>query len=146
MKKLQFIFMLTLIPLCMFSQQSIQKKALPLVNYNYNVNMPLTAVERAQIIEAYGESAEKLVFSIPHRLKSIKNILRNRVEVKLIVNKNEKKVWPKLSEVSGVEKSKSFDRNNFNPLIYGFNFNTRIGATYQIDNTNYFIIIKSQYQ
>ncbi|WP_179335919.1 hypothetical protein [Winogradskyella costae] len=146
MKKLQFIFMLMLMPLCMFSQQSIQKKPLPLVKYNANVNMPLTAVERAQIIEAYGESSEKLVFSIPNRLKSIKNILRNRVEVKLIVNKNGKKAWPKLSEVSGLEKSKSFDRNKFNPLIYGFNFNTRFGATYQIDNTNYYIIIKSQFQ
>ena len=81
MKKLFTILSLILIPLCVSGQQSKQKNPLPLVKYDDNVKLPLTAKERSQIIEVYGDYAEKHVFSNPQRLKSIKHILRNRVEI-----------------------------------------------------------------
>jgi hypothetical protein len=151
MKKLLIILVLLILPLCASSQQSKQRNPLPLAKYNDNVKMPLTANERAQIIEVYGESADKLVFNIPHRLKSIKHILRNRVEIKLITDENSKKACPKLSEVKVFESEdseldKTFNPNNFNPLKYNFNFYSRGAAMYQVDDTNYYIIIKSQYQ
>lgn len=151
MKKLLFILTLLLVPFCVFSQQSKHVNPLPLQKFNDNVKLPLTTKERAQIIEVYGDSADKLVFNIPNRVKSIKQLLRNRVEVKLITNENDKKACPKLSEVTDFEQSDSganspFDPSNFNPLKYSFDFYSRSAAMYQVDNTNYYIIIKSQYQ
>ncbi len=151
MKKLLTILTLILIPLCVSGQQAKQKNPLPLAKYNDNVKLPLTANERAQIIEVYGESADKFVFSNPHRLKSIKHILRNRVVIKIIMDEKNKKACPKLSEVAVFddmesEIDKTFNPNNFNPLKYNFNFYSRAAAIYQVDNTNYYIIIKSQYQ
>ncbi|WP_179339842.1 hypothetical protein [Winogradskyella ludwigii] len=153
MKKVLFILALILMPLSMFSQQSTQKQPLPLAKFNDNVNLPLTANERAQIIEAYGESADKLVFNNAHRLKSIKHILRNRVVIKLITDEKNKKPCPKLSDVtkfstegSDLKNNQVFNPANFNPLLYVFEFYSRASAMYQVDNTNYYIIIKSQYQ
>lgn len=142
---------LILMPLCVFSQQSNHKNPLPLAKYDDNVKLPLTAIERAQIIEAYGESADKLVFSNPHRLKSIKHILRNRVVIKLITDEGQKKPCPLLSDVTNPDDLDSkvietFNPDNFNPLKYNFNFYSRSAGMYQVDNTNYYIIIKSQYQ
>ena len=149
MKKLLTILSLILIPLSMTGQQSKHKNPLHIAKYDDNVKLPLTAKERAQIIEVYGDSADKLVFSNPHMLKSIKHILRNRVIIKLITDENKKKACPKISEVSLFEDSESdkvFNPNDFNPLKYNFNFYSRAGGIYQVDNTNYYIIIKSQYQ
>lgn len=151
MKRLLTVLALILIPLCVLGQKSKQRNPLPLAIYNDNVKMPLTANERAQIIEVYGDSADKYVFSNPHRLKSIKHILRNRVEIKLITDDNNKKACPKLSEVDvfeGIDSdvNKTFNPNSFNPLKYNFNFYSRAAGIYQVDNTNYYIIIKSQYQ
>ena len=56
MKNLLIITALILMPLSVFSQQSNHKNPLPLAKYNDNVNLPLTAKERAQIIEAFGDS------------------------------------------------------------------------------------------
>jgi hypothetical protein len=153
MKKLIIIITLILIPLYISGQQSEHINPLPLAKYNDNVNLPLTANERAQITEAYGKSADKLVFNNPHRLKSIKHILRNRVEIKLIIDQSNTKPCPKLSEVSffdgsssGTKKEEPFNPNNFNPLKYNFDFYSRAASMYQVDQTNYYIIIKSQYQ
>ncbi|WP_417861168.1 hypothetical protein [Winogradskyella sediminis] len=151
MKNLLIITALILMPLSVFSQQSNHKNPLPLAKYSDNVNLPLTAKERAQIIEAFGDSADKMVFSNPHRLKSIKHILRNRVKVKLITDKNETKPCPMLSDVTNSEdldsrNNKPFDLDSFNPLKYDFNFHSRSASMYQVDNTNYYIIINSQYQ
>lgn len=153
MKKLLTILIVILMPFLVLGQQSIQKHSLPLAKYNDNVKMPLTPVERAQIIEAYGAHADEYVFSNRHRLKSIKHTLRNRVVIKFITDEKNKKACTKLSEVSifnglvpDLKRDRSFSPNNFNPLKYNFEFHSRTGAMYQVDNTNYYIIIKSQNQ
>jgi hypothetical protein len=149
MKKLLTILTLILIPIVVCGQGSKQRSPLPLAKYNDNVDLPLTAKERAQIIEVYGDSADKLIFNIPNRLKSIKNILRNRVVIKLITDEKSKKPCPKLSEVSWFDESETgevFNPEIFNPLKYNFNFYSRSAGIYHVDNTNYYIIIKSQYQ
>jgi len=153
MKKLLTILVVILLPISLFGQQKTQKSPLPLAKYDENVKLPLTTKERSQIIEVYGDYAEKYVFSDANRLRNIKQILRNRVVIKLITNKNEKKPCPKLSEVSlfdnyvsGIERDRVFDPKIFNPLKYNFEFHSTSASMIQVDNTNYFITIKSQYQ
>ena len=153
MKKAFIAIVLIINNISVYGQQKEHKNPLPLATYNENVNLPLTTKERNQIIEAYGESADKLVFNQPHRLKSIKHILRNRVEIRLITDEKNKKPCPKLSEVSffnnSVTPSKTktaFNPETFNPLNYNFEFYSRAASIYHVDGTNYYIIIKSQYQ
>jgi len=153
MKKLLTILVVILLPLCLFGQKKTQKIPLPLAKFNENVKLPLTAKERSQIIEVYGEYAEKYIFSNSNRLRDIKQILRNRVVIKMITNRNEQKPCPSLSEVSlfnsfvpSLERDKNFDPNTFNPLKYNFQFHSTSASMFQVDNTNYYIIIKSQYQ
>ena len=144
--------------LCLFvfntnAQIKTTKQSLPLVNYNTNVNSPLTLVERQQLEEVYGDKLHEHVLSKPERLKAIKNIFRNRISVVEIANPNNQKETKLLSEVplfdyyvSNLKRDVTFNKNNFNPFKYNFDFYSRGTSMYQVDNTNYFIVIKSQHQ
>lgn len=133
----------------MFSQSSRKQK---IVSYDNNVNSPLTSSERAMITEVYGNKANANVYTIPQRLKDIKNILRNRVEIKVISNPNDQKECTLLSEVpllnyyvDDLQRDSNFDPQSFNPLKYLFNFYSYGTHMYRVDNTDYFILIKSQH-
>lgn len=135
------------------AQKSKSQQPLPVIEFRDNVDLPLTANERAQIDEVYGEFAEEFVYSKPFRLKSVKNILRNRVIIERIEDNGKKKDCTKLSEVTvfnsfvkDVSRDENFDPKDFNPLKYNFLFHSRSAAIYHVDNTNYYITIKSQYQ
>lgn len=136
-----------------FSQTNkIRQQSLPLVTYNSNVNAPLTAKELSQINEVYGDKTQEDVLNHPQRVKDIKNILRNRVVIKLDES-GTMKSCPLLSEVSlfnlyvpDLTRDKSFNPREFNPLKYNFNFYGLGALMYKVDNTNYYIIIKSQHQ
>ena len=104
------------------------------------------------INEVYDEYAQQFILDNPNKLKSIKNILRNRVKI------YEEKVkdlssLKKLSQVSlfktfndKLERDIVFNPNTFNPLKYDFNYNSREKTKrYRVDNTNYLIVIRSQY-
>lgn len=144
--------------LCLFvfstnAQSKVSKQSLPLVNYNTNVNSPLSSVERQQLEEVYGNKLQEYVLSKPERLKAIKNILRNRVSIVEIANPKNQKETKLLSEVSlfdyyvsNLKRDISFNKNTFNPLKYNFDFYKKGASMYQVDNTNYFIVIKSQHQ
>ena len=123
------------------------------VTYNSNIDKPLTVAERAMINEVYGSTANKNIYSKPQRLKDIKNILRNRVEIKEISNPSDQKKCTLLSEVPimdyyvyDIQRDATFNPDTFNPLKYLFNFYSYGSHMYRVDNTNYFIIIKSQHQ
>ena len=153
MHKLLTILTLMLLPICVFGQQKSPKQPLPLAKFDKNVELPLTAKERQQILEVYGDKADKYVFSNKNRLKTIKQLLRNRVIIKKITDENEKKPCPKLSEVPlfntyvpELERDQTFNPQDFNPLKYNFQFYSVGTYMYQVDNTNYYIIIKSQHQ
>ncbi|MCD2260963.1 hypothetical protein [Psychroserpens luteolus] len=137
----------------MFSQSANTSRKQKTVNYNPNVNSPLTNSELALINEVYGNKANANVLSKPQRLKDIKNILRNRVEIKNIPNQSDQKPCTLLSEVplmdyyvDNLQRDTNFNPQNFNPLKYLFNFNSYGSHMYRVDNTNYFIIIKSQHK
>lgn len=155
--KLNLSRVLTLI-FCLFSligntQITNQKQALQIVQYDQNVETGLTQVEQAQLKAVYGNQLQSQVLSKPHRLKAIKNILRNRVEILEFSNPNDQKNCTLLSDVSlfnyyvpELKRDVVFNRNTFNPLKYNFEFYSRGAHMYRVDNTNYFILIKSQHQ
>lgn len=134
------------------AQSKSYKQPLTIVKYNDNVNLPLTSKELSQIQEVYADKTNEYVLSKPQRLKDVKNILRNRVQIVNIPNIHDQKPCKLLSEVSlfdayvdNLERDVFFNKNTFNPLKYTFDFYSRGGYMYKVDNTNYFIIIKSQY-
>ena len=121
----------------------------PVVTYKNNVNLPLSTDEKELIKEVYKEEYNLITENL-ERLRFIKDLLRNRVEVRVLNN------FPKqvklLSEVPVFNKyntelkRKRFDKDDFNPLSYNFDFYSKTTQIYSVDNTNYYIIIKSQYQ
>jgi len=137
----------------LIAQTNNQRQPLPLVTYNQNVDAPLTQIEKNQLQDVYGDKLQAYVLSQPQRLKAIKNILRNRVEVVEISNPRDQKDCKLLSEVTlfnyyvnDLKRDQLFNKSNFNPLKYNFDFYSRGSHMYRVDNTNYFIIIKSQHQ
>ncbi len=134
-----------------FSQTNQKQKPLQHVVYNDNVDAPLTAKEMKQIVEVYGEHAEEDILSKPQRLKDVKHILRNRVEIIELPGKDLSS-FTNLSTIplfnhynKGLSRDASYNANTFNPLKYQFNFYSREGSkTYRFDNSQFLIIIKSQ--
>ncbi|WCO02429.1 hypothetical protein [Psychroserpens ponticola] len=134
-----------------FSQSSQKQKPLQHVVYNSNVDAPLTSIELKQIKEVYGEHAEEDILSKPQRLKDVKHILRNRVEVIEHLGKDLSS-FTNLSTVplfnhynKTLNRDALYNASTFNPLKYQFNFYSREGSkTYRFDNSPYLIIIKSQ--
>lgn len=134
------------------AQDQINLQPLPLAHFNENVNAPLSMAERQQLEEVYGDKLQTYILSKPQRLKAVKNILRNRVEIKEFTNPRDYKDCTLLSEVSlfdyyvqDLKRDLVFNKNSFNPLKYNFEFYSRGAHMYRVDNTNYFIIIKSQH-
>lgn len=153
MKKLFAIVAFAMLPLLVSGQKTQGQQSLPVIEFKDNVKLPLTDNERAQIEEVYGEFAEKYIYSDPFRLLSVKNILRNRVVIELASSQTKTKDCTKLSEVTlcnyyvkDLERDVVFNPENFNPLKYNFQFHSRSAAMYYVDNTNYYILVKSQYQ
>ena len=111
-----------------------------IIDLNENVNEPLSEKEQLYIQDAYGADIFKKFKKIKALEINIKNILRNRVQIlnkKFAVNES----FPKLSSVSNSNKSSGFNPNNFNPLLYDFDFNSNISQTYRVDGTDYLINI-----
>ena len=121
-----------------------------IVDYPENIRLPFTNLEIQKLKYIYGDQLKKYVLDKPSRVKDIKHILRNRVviqneEVKDISN------YPLLSTISVFDVFNNsiqfplFNKDNFNPLIYNFNFNSKTRLIYRVDNTNYLIVIKSKF-
>lgn len=151
MKKKLLLFLSLFLSISGFYAYAQNHKDLktPVVAYKNNVNLPLSADERELIKEVYQEEYN-LISDNSERLRFIKNLLRNRVDVR-VLNDFPKQV-KLLSEVSLFNKynaklkRKMFDKDDFNPLSYNFDFYSKTTQIYRVDNTNYYIIIKSQYQ
>jgi hypothetical protein len=137
-----------------FSQSKrVHQPPLPLVEYNSNVQAPLTAGELAKIQEVYGDQTESLILSKPQRLKDVKNILRNRIVYQEMKVGENLKECPMLSTVPlfnnyvpTLSRDVIFNKETFNPLKYSFGFHSRSAFMYKVDNANYYIFIKSQHQ
>ena len=120
------------------------------VVFDSNVILPLNSLEKKMLTEVYGETLQKNVLGNSPRLKSLKNILRNRVEI--ISLPNYYKDYKLLSQVPLFNKYNSslkrevFSKSTFNPLKYNFDFYAKQNQIFRIDHTDYYIVIKTQYQ
>lgn len=132
--------------------QSRNKQALTIVKYKDNVKAPLNSNELKMLKEAYADKLDDYVLSKPQRLKDFKNLLRNRIVIKKISNITNSSKYKTLSQAGlfdaynkNLSLDTSYNPNTFNPLKYNLQFFGRGSAMYKIDNTDYFIIIKSQH-
>jgi hypothetical protein len=116
-----------------------------IVDFPENVNTPLTSKENMMIEQAFGTEVRDKILSNKSRLKDIKDILRNRVEVinaKEGLNKYLKAFHILPLNDTELLLPKAFDPNNFNPLLYKFNFHSKSTLVYRVDNTSYLIFIR----
>jgi len=92
------------------------------------------------------------VLNRPQRVKDIKNILRNRVEIVEYKNKDLSSL-PALSSVplfnlynKALTRDVFVTAENFNVLKYNLPFYGKKRATYHIDNTAYILTIIPQHE
>ena len=109
-------------------------------NSEKNVDYPLTSQELSFIENAFDDETLKRINKIKPLKKYVKEILRNRVQIlnkKYQTNEN----LPKLSSVSTITTIKKFNTNNFNPLLYNFDFDSQKSQIYRVDGTDLVINI-----
>ena len=111
-----------------------------IIELGESVTSPLTNQEIRFIKSALGEDAYYRIINIRALEQNIKDILRNRVQ---ILNKiyipSEK--FLKLSSITNSNSSQIFNKNNFNPLFYDFDFESFESQVYRVDGTDYLINI-----
>ena len=112
---------------------------------------PLTARELSNLQEVFGNHLQDHILSRPNMLAEIKDVLRNRVQIVKLDNPQDQKSCPLLSEIAlytafnpDIKRDSRFDPSNFNPLKYAFNYRINGASMYRVDQTNYYIIIKSR--
>ena len=120
------------------------------INYPDNTNLPFTNSEIKKLEYVYLEHLKKQILDKPSRILDVKHIFRNRV---LIQKEDVKNIsnYPLLSTVPVFDifnksmKIPVFTVEDFNPLVYNFNFNSKSRLIYRVDNTQHLIIIKSKF-
>ena len=109
-------------------------------NSEKNIDYSLTSQELSFIENAFDDETLKRINKIKPLEKYVKEILRNRVQIlnkKYQTNEN----LPKLSSVSTITTIKKFNTDNFNPLLYNFDFDSQKSQIYRVDGTDLVINI-----
>ena len=109
-------------------------------NPEINVDYPFTSKELSFIDNAFDDETLKRINKIKPLKKYVKDILRNRIQIlnkKYQINEN----LPKLSSVRSLTTIKNFNENNFNPLLYNFDFDSQKSQIYRVDGTDLLINI-----
>ena len=149
MRKIIYIFSILIFTNigAIIAQNDVKKYDKWVTYYPSNVDLPFSKSELNKLEEVYDQNLKDQILDRPIRIKDIKDILRNRV---YIYQENIKDLSDigLLSEVALFEIYNKkiirpvFDINNFNPLLYNFNFFSKLKQTYRVDNTSYLIVIK----
>lgn len=147
------IVLLAFFSVASYGQSKTNIKTIPdRVIYNNNVYADFTKNELAMLQQVYGASLKTEILDRPTRVLALKEILRNRVILEEISDTKKQKPCPLLSEVplfnafvNDIQKDDVFDVSTFNPLKYDFPFHYPGILRYRVDDTNYFITIKSQF-
>ena len=111
-----------------------------IIELGESVNNPLTNQEIRFIKSALGEKAYYRIINIKALEQNIKDILRNRVQI-LTKRYFPSEKFPKLSSISNSNSSQIFNKYNFNPLFYDFDFESLESQVYRVDGTDYIINI-----
>ena len=109
-------------------------------NPEINVDYPFTIKELSFIDNAFDDETLERINKIKPLKKYVKDILRNRIQIlnkKYQTNEN----LPKLSSVRSLPTIKNFNENNFNPLLYNFDFDSQKSQIYRVDGTDLLINI-----
>ena len=101
---------------------------------------PLTKQEIRFIKSALSEEAYYRIINVKALEQNIKDILRNRVQI-LTKKYFTSEKFPKLSTISNSNSSQTFNKHNFNPLLYDFDFESFESQIYRVDGTDYIINI-----
>ena len=101
---------------------------------------PLTNKEVKFIKSALGEEAYYRIINFKALEQNIKDILRNRVQI-LTKRYFPSEKFPKLSSITNSNSSQIFNKYNFNPLFYDFDFDSFESQIYRVDGTDYIINI-----
>ena len=149
MRKIIFFFSIVIFSNigALIAQNDFKKHNEWVTHYPSNVDLPFSKSELKKLEEAYGQNLNDQILDRPIRVKDIKDILRNRVD---IYQENIKDVStiPLLSNIPTFDiynhklNRPVFNRNNFNPLLYNFNFFLKTKQIYRVDNTNFLVVIK----
>ncbi|MDC2975087.1 hypothetical protein OAY89_00010 [Bacteroidota bacterium] len=111
-----------------------------IIELGENVTNPLTNQEIRFIKSALGDEAYYRIINIKALEQNIKDILRNRVQI-LTKRYFPSEKFPKLSSILNSKSSQIFNKYNFNPLFYDFDFESLESQVYRVDGTDYIINI-----
>lgn len=146
LNKINLVLFLLLITGSLFAQKSIG-----IIEFPSEVSAPLTNAERLQLLEVFGDGFNKLVLENPTQLQNFKFLLRSRIKI-ISTNKVDLSEVPKLSDLElfdtynkNLQRPKTFDPSNFNPLIYQFQWYSPTQQIYHINNTDLLLQIIPQH-
>ena len=111
--------------------------------FEKNIDEPFTKSETDKIIRAYGAEKFQAIISEKALEKFYKNILRNRVKIRLkkyYPNEN----LPKLSSIGPMLDEKNLSSDKFNPLKYNFPFYSKKSHYYRVNQTDFLVVINPQ--
>ena len=111
-----------------------------IIELGESVTNPLTSQEIRFIKSALGEEAYNRIINVKALEQNIKDILRNRVQI-LTKRFFPFEKFPKLSSITNSNSSPIFNKYNFNPLFYDFDFESFESQVYRVDGTDYLINI-----
>jgi len=148
MRKIIFFFSIVIFSNfgALFGQNDFKKHNEWVTHYPSNVDLPFSKSELKKLEEAYGQNLNDQILDRPIRVKDIKDILRNRVNI-YQENIKDLSTIPLLSNIPTFDiynhklNRPVFNRNNFNPLLYNFNFFLKSKQIYRVDNTNFLVVI-----
>ena len=148
MRKIIFFFSILIFSNigALIAQNDFKKHNEWVTHYPSNVDLPFSKSELKKLEEAYGQNLNDQILDRPIRVKDIKDILRNRVNI-YQENIKDLSTIPLLSNIPTFDiynhklNRPVFNRNNFNPLLYNFNFFLKSKQIYRVDNTNFLVVI-----
>ena len=138
--KLKYFTLLPLIFTFSFIFSQSDKHNPWIIELGESVANPLTKQEIRFIKSAISEEAYYRIINVKALEQNIKDILRNRVQI-LTKKYFPSEKFPKLSSISNSNSPKVFIKNNFNPFLYDFNFESFKSQIYRVDGTDYLINI-----
>ncbi len=105
----------------------------------------------AKIQEVYADKTQQMVMNYPDLLKTLTDLVQNRVKIVKIPLDEVHEKYLKLSQVAllnkynpNLQRDAFFDPETFNPLKYDFITSAKTKMVYRVDNTDYLIVIEPQ--